>query len=233
MTARTTRHRVLALVLGTLAFAATAMVPTPAEAQEERNPVIFVHGWFLTDVWGPALADFQANGYDADELFVFTYDTFGTSNSQTALDFGAFLEDVLRQTGAERADVISHSMGSLSTRECIKFGDCEGRVDNWVSLGGANHGTYISWLCLFFSPTTCAEMSPGSDYLTRLNQPPEVTDGAESWTTLWSPLDGVIIPAESTVLEGADNIRLPASVNHLSMLSDPGVLAQVRDVLDS
>jgi triacylglycerol lipase len=102
-----------------------------------------------------------------------------------------------------------------------------------VSLGGANHGTWIATLCLAFSFVTCSEMLPGSSYLQALNQPPEFRPGADSWTTLWSPGDGVIIPAESTILEGADNIQLSASINHLSMLADPTVMAQVRDAVSN
>lgn len=219
------------MALGVVALLVAGLLPAPATAQSAREPVIFVHGWFFTDVWGAAVDDFQANGYQEDEIFLFTYDTFFTSNSTTAEDFGDYVDQVLQETGADKVDVVSHSMGSLSTRECIKSGDCGGKVDDWVSMGGANHGTNIAFLCLIFSPVTCNEMLPSSQYLQALNQPPEVTDGAESWSTLWTPNDGIILPAESTLLEGANNVQISSSLNHLSMLTDAGTLAQVRDLV--
>lgn len=221
----------MGIALGVIALVATSLLPAPAAAQTARDPVIFVHGWFFTDVWGTAVADFQANGYQEDEIFLFTYDTFFTSNSTTSEAFGTYVDQVLQETGADKVDVVSHSMGSLSTRQCIKSGSCGGKVDDWVSMGGANHGTNIAFLCLFFSPTTCAEMLPNSEYLQALNQAPEVTDGAESWSTLWTPNDGIILPAQSTLLEGANNVEISSSLNHLSMLTDAGTLAQVRDLV--
>jgi triacylglycerol lipase len=159
--------------------------------------------------------------------------TYFTSNSQTARDFGRFVDQVLLETGADKVDVVSHSMGSLSTRECIKFGTCEGKVNDWVSLAGANHGTFVAALCLPFSTITCLEMLPGSRYLRTLNAPPEVTDGADSWTTLWSKGDGVIIPPQSTILDGAENIELSPEINHLSMLADPRVMHLTLDAVSN
>jgi triacylglycerol lipase len=51
-----------------------------------------------------------------------------------------------RSTGAAKVDVVSHSMGALPTRLCIKFGSCAGRVDDWESIASPNHGTALAAL---------------------------------------------------------------------------------------
>jgi triacylglycerol lipase len=227
-----TRRLALLIVVAVAATVLSVAEPAGAQEQPERDPVIFVHGWASTSsVWSSMVSDFRANGYAQDELFLLDYNSYASSNNQTAADLGSLVDQVLQQTGADKVDVVSHSMGSLSSRQCIKSGSCDGKVDDWVSLGGANHGTWIAGLCLIFSYVTCSEMLPGSAYLSELNQAPEVTSGAESWTTLWSPNDGIIIPAQSTILEGADNIELSGSISHLSMLSDATVISQVGDIV--
>lgn len=211
------------------------MAPTPAtspaEAQVARNPVVFVHGFASSNsVWDTLAADFRAAGYGSNQLFFFTYDTFFTSNTTTAQRLATFVDQVRQQTGASRVDMISHSMGGLSSRQCVKSFGCAGEVDDWVSLAGANHGTATALLCALFL-VTCQEMSPGSAYLTALNAAPEVTSGANSWATLWSPNDGVIVPAQSTVLQGANNIQVSSAINHFSILTDQAVADRVLQLV--
>jgi triacylglycerol lipase len=195
-----------------------------------KNPIVFVHGFTESaSAWDAIKGALKQSGYTDDQLVAITYDTFFTSNVSTATTIGNTVDQVLARTGASKVDIISHSMGGLNSRYCVKFAACAGKTDHWISLAGANQGTLIAAICPF---PTCQEMVPGSAVLTKLNASPALPAGPK-YFTLWSPNDGIIIPATNTVLTGATNVELPSSVNHFTILQDAGVIAKIKDMLNS
>jgi triacylglycerol lipase len=126
-------------------------------------------------------------------------------------------------TGAAKVDIITHSMGGLSTRYYLKNLGGTANVDDWVSLGGPNHGTGWAYLCF---TTPCVQMRPGSSFLNALNATDE-TPGSVNYGTWWSPCDEVINPDESTVLSGATNTKT-SCIFHSSHLTNSTVYGQVR-----
>ena len=88
-------------------------------------------------------------------------------NATTAHQLATFIDDVRARTGAARVDLVTHSMGGLSSRYYLTNLDSAGKVDDWVSLGGPNHGTQSANGCF---QTSCVQMRPGSAFLTKLNQ---------------------------------------------------------------
>lgn len=201
----------------------------PVQAATARQPVIFVHGLSSTgSIWNSAVAQYRNAGYASTELYVFDYN-WAQSNATTASQFASFVDSVRSRTGWSRVDVVTHSMGGLSTRWCIKFGTCGGKIDDWVSIGGPNHGTdSAGWCYLLF--TSCREMTPGSSFLSRINASPETTSGALSWTTFGSPCDLIINPDSSVRLSGASN-RQTACLEHISMASNSTVIANTIAVV--
>lgn len=210
------------VAVGVLSFAA----PGTAAAAGPREPVIFVHGWNSSpSTWNTMVTNFKNAGYRSDELFAWGYNT-SQSNVTTAAQFGVFVDQVRAQTGAAKVDVISHSMGGLSTRYCIKFGSCANKVDDWVSLAGPNHGTLISGLCSLFI-ASCRDMATGSSFLANLNAGDETPGTLVSWSTWRSPwCDGVIWPTSSTSLSGADNFTT-GCILHSSLTTNTTVFNQV------
>lgn len=225
MKAAPARRRLASLV----ALATTALVgglllaAAPSSgAAEQRDPVIFVHGWSGGAYnWGGMTSAFSAAGYPSSHLKAWNYDTY-QSNETTAKQLATLVDQVLKDTGASKVDFVSHSMGGLNTRFYVKNLGGEAKVDDWVSLGGPNHGTQMANFCV---STSCGEMRPGSAFLKQLNAGDE-TPGSVNYGTFWSDCDGIIIPAGSTVLEGAKNTKL-GCVNHLAMLTDGNLAKQV------
>lgn len=134
------------------------------------------------------------------------------------------MDSILLATGATKVDVITHSMGGLSSRYYAKNLGGDARIDAWVSLGGPNHGTTTAYGCV---QTSCVEMRPGSTFLKNLNATDE-TPGAPRYATWWSACDAVIEPDNSTPLAGATNTQT-ACLSHSALYSDATVYAQVRD----
>ena len=217
-------RRTFAAALATVVVAGGLLLATPsAEAQTAPEPIIFVHGWNSnTGVWNTMRDRFVASGFPSNRLFSFGYNT-SQSNKTTAAQFATYVDQVRAQTGSPTVDIVSHSMGSLSTRWCIKFGGCNGEVDDWVSLAGVNHGTAIA-LC--FWQTSCREMFPSSGFLSDLNSGDE-TPGAVSWATLRGSLEAVVVPASSVSLSGATNVVI-SGLGHNNLTGNATVYNQVR-----
>jgi triacylglycerol lipase len=206
-----------------LAFSAS-LTAAPTATAAPHDPVIFVHGWKGGSwIWGVMVSDFEADGYTEDELRTVDY-TSSQSNVATAEEIAEVVDETLAATGAEKVDIVSHSMGALNTRYYLKNLDGTGKVDDWVSLGGPNHGTETANVC---GDASCEQMRPGSDFLNDLNASDETPAGPD-YATWWSPCDEIINPDESVVLDGATNTKT-GCVGHVSMLADETISQQVRD----
>lgn len=213
------RRTLLAVALATVALLAPA-----AAAAVAREPILFVHGWSESgSVWNTMISNFSREGYTRAELTNWTYNT-SQSNVTTAREVSVRVDEILRATGATKVDLITHSMGGLSTRYYLKNLSGTAKVDDWVSLGGPNHGTTTANFC--FS-TACTEMRVGSSFLRALNETDE-TPGTTTYGTFWSSCDEIINPDESVLLSGATNTAI-GCVGHIAMTSDARVFPLVRD----
>ena len=66
------------------------------------------------------------------------------------------VDEIRQQTGWASVDIISHSMGGLSSRYYLRNLGGQSFVDAWVSLAGPNHGTDTARFCL---ATSCKAVS--------------------------------------------------------------------------
>ena len=189
-----------------------------------RNPVLFVHGWNSSGAtWVTMIDRFKTDGYTNLELFNWSYNT-AQSNAVTAQQLSAKVDSILSVTGASKVDIVTHSMGALSTRYYIKNLTGGNKVDDFVSLAGPNHGTNSALFCF---QTACIEMRPNSSFLNALNKKDETPGRVISYGTWWSSCDEVINPQTSTILRGATNTQT-SCLRHSDLHQDAAVYAQVK-----
>ncbi|MFJ5711624.1 esterase/lipase family protein [Streptomyces sp. NPDC093105] len=216
------------LLAGTAALPATAQAASRDVSAGAPRPVVFVHGRNAgPGVWGALTDRLIAAGTPADRIFAWSYDSSQSTNEVLAGRLAAYVDDVLRRTGADQVDLVAHSLGSLPTRWYVKYGDGS-KVRNWVSLAGPNHGTSLAWACALWDQG-CRDMTPGSYVMSRLNEGDE-TPGDVRYTTFWSAGDGQILPTSSTALSGARNVQV-ADMGHNDLLGDPDVARQLLATL--
>ncbi|MEV7419503.1 triacylglycerol lipase [Streptomyces sp. NPDC089919] len=221
----------LALVAALLAPLPAQALPHAADQEVLRNPVVFVHGYNADPgVWGSLRGSLKSAGYTDSELFSWGYDTHQSVNEVLAGRLAEYVEQVRRQTGAARVDLVAHSFGSLVTRWYVKFGGGTAAVGHWVSLAGPNHGTSTAWACALWDQA-CRDMTPGSWVVGKLAEGDE-TPGPVAYATFWSNCDEVINPDSSVPLSGASNVAA-GCLKHNDLLGDPGVAAGVRSFLAS
>jgi triacylglycerol esterase/lipase EstA (alpha/beta hydrolase family) len=219
-----TMKRLTAFV-SVIAICITGAALSPAGALA-LDPILFVHGWSgSASNWNTMIGRFEKDGYAKSQLSAYSYNTSQSNKVDAEKEVKSHVESLEKATGASKVDIIAHSMGSLNSRWYIKFvAGGEANVDDWVSLGGPNHGTETANFC--FS-TSCVEMRIGSTFLKELNAGDE-TPGAVNYGTWWSPCDEFINPDSSVPLSGATNTET-ACISHLSLLSDETVYKQVRE----
>jgi triacylglycerol lipase len=208
-----------------IAVCITGAALSPAGALA-LDPILFVHGWSgSASNWDTMIERFEKDGYPKSYLSAYTYNTSQSNKVDAEKEVKSHVESLEKATGTTKVDIIAHSMGSLNTRWYIKFvKGGEANVDDWVSLGGPNHGTETANLC--FS-TACTEMRIGSTFLKELNAGDE-TPGVVNYGTWWSPCDEFINPDSSVPLEGASNHET-ACISHLALLTNQTVYEGVRE----
>jgi triacylglycerol lipase len=218
------------IVFLTACLAVLAAAPAlPAAAATTHTPVVFVHGYTGSPSnWTTAEAVFEAAGYSSNELYAFSYNSYG-DNITNAQSLADYVSQVRSQTGSAKVDIVNHSMGGLVSDWYLKQLGGAQYVNHLASLAGANHGTTSAGACLIY--TTCQQMYPGSSFITTLSTGDE-TPGATKYATWYSPCDGVILPYTSTTLSGATN-NYVACQTHIGYLTDTTILGQVRVFLGS
>ncbi len=206
------------------ALAAFALSFGCAAGAQAHLPILFVHGWKGSESnWTTMIERFEKDGWPKEDLNNWTYNT-AQSNVTTAKEEATKVTEILKKTGATKVDLIAHSMGSLSTRYYIKKLGGESTVEDWVSLGGPNHGTELANFCFEVS---CEQMRIGSTFLKELNAGSE-TPGPVHYATWWSPCDEFIKPYESVILTGATNTKTEC-ISHLALLTNEKVYVGVRE----
>ena len=215
------------LVLLAVLLPLLTVLSAPSSAATAKRPILFVHGWNSSaSTWDTMVSNFKKNGYTDAELHRWSYDT-SQSNALTADEVARRVDDIRAASGWDRIDVIAHSMGSLSSRYYLKNLGGDTKVDDWVSLGGPNHGTDTANLC---GQTSCIEMRIGSDFLAALNSGDE-SPGTPSYSTWWSPCDTVINPDSSVSVAGATNTKT-ACISHSARTTASKVFSAVKTRVD-
>jgi hypothetical protein len=216
---------------------------TKAGQKLKHKPLILVHGNSDQAVggklggWSGVIDGFKKAGYTSAEIYAVSwgpadsYQAVYQYHSRAYLErIRGFIQAVLAYTGADKADVVGHSMGVTLARKAIVGGgasDALGggsydlgpaltdRVDTFVGIAGGNLGLST---CYFTGPSTptCGATNgfypgtaPGgfglSLFLAELLEHPHEEAG---WTgSIWSPDDEIL--GTGSLTWGVVTARLP------------------------
>ncbi len=187
------------------------------------NPIVLVHGWnSSSSAMATLKSRFEAQGRQA-----FSIDLPGQNNITNAQALATFVTNVKTQTGAAKVDLVSHSMGALSTRYYIKSLGGGASVSEYVSLGGPQYGLGIA--CFLFT-NAGGQMCPYSSFLSGLNSGDD-TPGSLLYTTIYSTGDEVV-PNSSSRLDGGACYKQVTGLNHSALHEDATVFNYVLSAVD-
>lgn len=227
------RKGIVLLVLSVLFISLFCVTPPVMADTGEKNPVVFVHGFFdkKIDIFGKSnftsLIDYLVDqGWDRDELFVIQYSDAIGSNIPNAYELDAFIDNVLSQTGKDQVDIVAHSMGGLSSRYYIKNLGGHEKVGSLITLGTPHYGTPLAYLVSWTAGGN--EMIPGSTFLQDLNSG-DLTPGSVQYTSIYTYPDEMVPYANSQV-SGWNNIGGWYNM-HLTMLFHSSVHNHVKNNL--
>jgi triacylglycerol lipase len=144
------------------------------------------------------------------------------------------LEDLAQQLAAyvdaqlagRKFDLVAFSMGGLISRYYVQRLGGAKRVEHFVTMATPHNGTRLAWL---HPGVGVRQMRPGSDFLRDLQTDANVLRDVK-FTSFYTPLDTVVVPAKSSAMPQARNIAMWATI-HPSFLLEKRCLKAVGNVL--
>ena len=250
------------LVEGALASLADPSAPPPGvnvpctPSAAHPRPVVLVNGTFanMTDDWsflGPTLAN---AGY-----CVYSTPLGGDPHSviqtigpvaDSAAQLASFVDTVRAATHSSTVDIVGHSQGGMIAEYYTKVLGA-GKVSTVVGLSPTTHGTTLSGLATLagFFPgalelvgtacPACADQTPGSAVITRLNTGPVAQPGVR-YTIVETRNEFVVTPAGTAAFIREPGVRnlwvqdfcFLDLVDHASLSYDRTTSQLVRNALD-
>ena len=211
--------QLVALLASALAhFDAPAAPTDPA-----RTPVVLVHGIYSTGRDMERLArHLRSQGCEVHAP------TFTPNGGQTPIENLArqLADYTARELPGRRFDLVGFSMGGLVSRYYLQRLGGLDRVHHFVTLATPHQGT--QWARLGALPGW-VQMRPGSEFLRDLARDAAALRRVK-FTSLYTPLDTIILPARSSDVPEARNIRAWGLI-HPSFILEKRCIRAVADTL--
>jgi pimeloyl-ACP methyl ester carboxylesterase len=186
-----------------------------------QAPLLLIHGYCCNrGFWWWLKPRLEAHGYSIATL---TLEPLHGDIDGYAEQVARGVDRLCSATGASQVILVGHSMGGLVARAYLRrYG--EFRVSRLVTLGTPHHGSTLAHLGM---GRNARQMTPGSAWLKELEQTPL----ALACVSIFSWHDNYVMPQNSALLEGAQNIPLEG-VGHLAMSISPLVLKALLAAVD-
>ena len=209
-----------------LAVSLAAAFATPVSAVESaaRNPVLLIHG-IKDDArkMEPMARYLRAQGWEAKTM------SYRPSWGQKGLEVlaGQVAQFVAENYApGEKIDLVAFSMGGLVTRYYLQRLGGLDRVQRYVTLSAPHRGTLLAYL---IPNAGCRQMRFGSAFLRDLDRDADRLARLD-FTSFWTPLDTIIVPARSSVMPQARNERMGIAAHPL-MVWQPAMHRAVAGAL--
>lgn len=191
---------------------------------ESRNPVVLVHGLTDTNAVFRTMTRYLAtHGWNVYSLDLIP------SNGDRPLDYLAqqlaeFVETTLPPE--QSFDLVGFSMGGIVSRYYVQRLGGIDRIQRFITIASPHNGTIAAYLS---QRPGCVQMRPQSFFLNDLNRDAVMLDRI-NFTSIWTPMDLMIIPAGSSQLPVGKNIQVSVPL-HGWMVSDSKGLEAVVNAL--
>ena len=191
-----------------------------------RNPVLLVHGiWDTGKVFRRMIPFLNEGGWKVYDLDLAPND--GTKGLD---DLAQQVADKVESTfGKEQPfDLLGFSMGGIVSRYYVQRLGGISQVQRFITLSAPNNGTVIAY---FNQGLGCVQMRPQSCLLKDLNSDVQMLSQI-NFTSIWTPFDMMIVPADSSKMPVGDNLTVPVLV-HAWMLADEKSLSAIATALSA
>jgi triacylglycerol lipase len=202
-------------------------VTVQAGPSVSKRPVVLVAGIFDTgDKMTPVDDALARYGFNTRYKVDLIPSDGSVSLTILAAQLKVAIERICTQNQTQTIDLVAYSMGAIVSRYYLQNLGGLRRTAHLVTIAAPHHGTLAGF---FVKGPAPREMRTGSQFMAQLN------DGAGilcriPCASLWTPFDGVILPASSSVVPWAHNQAFRAPT-HPDMLGDRDVQASVAAAL--
>jgi pimeloyl-ACP methyl ester carboxylesterase len=194
------------------------------------RPVVLVHGWGLNRASLAMLAArLRKDGRDA---YTINYPSLVADTDSKARAVAEQLRRIIAESGAERVDVVAHSLGGVLTRAAVRWHGADAIIGNVVTLGSPHRGTALAILLRSFG---LVQLRPESRFLSRLaeaeeeNSPPTHPIHIAS---IASNFDAIVFPLDCCFPPNALGITVEG-VGHHGLLFVERIYELVKENLDA
>ncbi|MEO0986267.1 MAG: triacylglycerol lipase [Cyanobacteria bacterium J06639_14] len=190
-----------------------------------KNPVLLIHGIGDTvRVFGKMMAYLRDRGWTDIHAINLVPNNGNLGLDQLAQQVQAYVNTHMAH--AVKIDLVGFSMGGMVSRYYVQRLGGRQRVQRFITLSSPHHGTWTAY-CRW-NPGV-RQMRPKSQFLQDLNQSVHELKQVD-FTSLWTPYDLMILPAQSSQLAVGKTLSFPVLI-HPWMLTDKRTLAAVARLL--
>jgi triacylglycerol esterase/lipase EstA (alpha/beta hydrolase family) len=146
---------------------------------------------------------------------------------RSAEQLRAFIDMIRGREGAERVDIVAHSLGGMVARYYIERLDGAKHVQRLITIGSPHHGTAMAQ----FGPFIPSARESRADSPWYAEMGPFLAREGLAYTSIWSRSDAIIEPPESSSIAPAGEDRVFDDLGHLSLLLSTRVIDAIVERL--
>ena len=180
------------------------------EGEPPRRPIILLHGFLLTQTSWLVLGH-RLRRRGVGPLYATTYWSLQPVRA-SAEQLAAFVDEVRARHGAERVDIIAHSMGGVVARYFLERLGGAARLGRLITIASPHKGTLMGRYGLVAG---ARDLVADSALLSELAAPRP----GLPYTSIWSRSDSVILPQASSSIAPAGEDCVFDDLGHLSLLA--------------
>ncbi|MDB9520194.1 alpha/beta fold hydrolase [Roseofilum reptotaenium CS-1145] len=189
-----------------------------------RNPVVLIHGIFRKAYVFNRMAKYlKERGWEVHRFDVVP-NTSIVGLDQLALQIKTYVDQTFAPD--QPIDLVGLSMGGLVSRYYVQRLGGLDKIQRFITISSPHHGTYLAYLLPFIG---CVQMRPGSGFLADLNADMHKLEQVK-FSSLWTPYDFVIVPAQSSQMPVGKNVKLSV-FPHAMMVRSNSTLVTVAKAL--
>jgi triacylglycerol lipase len=191
---------------------------------EPQNPVVLVHG--LNDtarIFQPMTTTLQQLGWSVHSL-----DLLPANGDRELNELAQQLADFIQATlpPHQPFDLVGFSMGGMVSRYYLqRLGGIQ-RVQRCITIASPHNGTLTAFAT---QRPGCVQMRPNSPFLNDLNRDLPVLERI-NFTSIWTPLDLMIIPAQSSQMWVGKDIQVLVPLHPWMVTTPQGIAAVVEEL---
>lgn len=134
------RQLTLLLLLGISLVAFSCKEEDSTGRQQMQYPIVMAHGFLASgDTYANHFKRFTSNGYPADHLFAFNWNTLGNDSNELILD--QFIDSVMQLTGKEKVILGGHSAGGGLGYSYLSDSGRAAKVHRYIHIGSSPEDT--------------------------------------------------------------------------------------------